>query len=472
MQLPRLSGRRRLIFYACYALSLLLLSFGAAELAVRLKGLQPWQPEDPGITVEPGGHLFQPDPKFGFTHIPGHYTITLPSGYSFQVTHNKETLRITHPETASTGDREEVWIFGCSFTYGWSVNDEETYPWLLEEQRPQYEVVNFAVNGYGTLHAYLQFLDALESRGTPRYVIVAYASFHDERNVFARFVQKFIVPWNRLGPLLYPYARLNDDGSFRYAWADLEYRESPLMKYSAFIHYLETLYDQREFASLHARDVSHAILLEMAKVARDHGTGLLIADIGYPPSVRDFAKQNGIQSADIGLDPSVPENTNLPDDSHPSAAAHRHYANEVASLLDRVETNDRNRVSFVRMGDPAAENQIVTGVYGLESGAWRWMSKRAVIRLRTPKQPSVLVVSLHLPEQAPGRRIELEVNGSAVTETVLSGPGDHEIVSPVLPELIGDSATVSVSVDRTFTAPGDSRELGVILNAVGFREQP
>lgn len=33
----------------------------------------------------------------------------------------------------------------------------------------------------------------------------------------------------------------------------------------------------------------------------------------------------------------------------------------------------------------------------------------------------------------------------------------------------GDTATVTITVDRTFAVPGDHRRLGVILSEVGFR---
>ena len=335
-----LSIRRRAAFFAVYFLALIIVALAASEVIVRIKGLKPWNPEDPGITVEPGGKLFKRHSTVGYAHLPGEYIITLPTGLAFHATHGPDSNRITHLENGESGQREEIWIFGCSFTYGWAVNDEQTYAWLLQEKLPQYEFVNFAVNGYGTLHSFLQFQEALKERRKPAYAIVAYASFHDERNVFTRFVRKYIVPWNRLGPMLQPYARLNGDGTFRYAMADMVYREFPLMRQSAFINYVENRYNLFEYRHLQAHKVSEAILLEVSRLARNHGTELIIADIGNPPTIMDFARRHEIKAVDISVDVSLPANNNLPHDSHPSAAAHRQYADKLESYLRKIESID------------------------------------------------------------------------------------------------------------------------------------
>ena len=46
-------------------------------------------------------------------------------------------------------------------------------------------------------------------------------------------------------------------------------------------------------------------------------------------------------------------------------------------------------------------------------------------------------------------------------------PGSYTLVSaPLTPA--GPSATVTITVDKTFSVPGDHRRLGVILSEVGF----
>ncbi len=105
--------------------------------------------------------------------------MTLNGAYVFTATNLANTLRITHPlATYPAPDaKKEIWIFGDSVTYGWSVNDEETFPWLLQEKFPDYEVVNFGVQGYSTLNSLIQLREALQNGKKPKLVILSYASW-------------------------------------------------------------------------------------------------------------------------------------------------------------------------------------------------------------------------------------------------------------------------------------------------------
>src|SRR5579872_1467369 len=41
-------------------------------------------------------------------------------------------------------------------------------------------------------------------------------------------------------------------------------------------------------------------------------------------------------------------------------------------------------VSLLKMNDPSAKDQLVRGVYGLESGSWRWTGGNFTVLLKTP----------------------------------------------------------------------------------------
>ena len=243
----QLTRKRKTLPYMIYLLILAVLFVTVAEVVLRAKGVNPWQKNEVSIQVDPGGTFFRAHPTLGYTHIPGRFTVTLGSGYSFNVAHLPNTLRITRPiDSYKKPERkEEIWIFGGSFTHGWSINDEETYPWLLQERFPEYDVVNFGVSGYGTIHSMLQFREALKTK-TPKVAILAYAGFHDERNTFSRTRRKRVVPWNRLGPLVQPYAQLDRKGKLQYSFADVEYSEFPMMRYLALAHFIEMNYNRLE----------------------------------------------------------------------------------------------------------------------------------------------------------------------------------------------------------------------------------
>jgi hypothetical protein len=120
------------------------------------------------------------------------------------------------------------------------------------------------------------------------------------------------------------------------------------------------------------------------------------------------------------------------------------------------------------MNAPEAEQQIISGVYQLESGQWRWMSRSATILLKPPAQPTRVTLRFTIPDASPARVITIALNDHPVASQTYSSPGAYSLSgSPAKPA--GDSAKITVTVDKSFSVPGDSRQLGIILTEVGFR---
>jgi hypothetical protein len=143
------SGRKKLWFRVIYYVLLVLFAASIAEVGARVKGFRPWREPQFNIVVEPGGTFYTQHPTLGYITRPGKFKVTLAGAYSFEVTNLANSLRATRLVDAHpAGSKKGIWIFGDSITYGWSVNDQDTYCWLLQEQLPDYEVVNFGVNGY------------------------------------------------------------------------------------------------------------------------------------------------------------------------------------------------------------------------------------------------------------------------------------------------------------------------------------
>jgi hypothetical protein len=135
----------------------------------------------------------------------------------------------------------------------------------------------------------------------------------------------------------------------------------------------------------------------------------------------------------------------------------------IRSIAEQAPTR-----SWLDMRSPGIDPQIVSGVYSVEEGQWRWSSPRAVFLLKPPPAATPIRVNLYLPESAPGRRVTVELNGSVIEQRTLSGPGMNEIVTP--PQTAGSAAaTLVISIDRGFNSPGDGRSLGFILTGAGFQ---
>jgi hypothetical protein len=309
---------------------------GLAELVVRVLGREPWRAQQASIVVEPDGSLFEPDPRLGYRHHPGRYEVR--SGWhEFTVTHGPDTLRITRPDPKPTA-RPGLWVFGCSLTHGWLVGDEETFPWALQQRFPRLDVVNFGVNGYGTVHGLIQLEEALETRRSPDVIVVAYASFHEDRNTFARARRKQIVPWNHLGPLSQPMARLDPARGFRLELSPFHYREVPGMRRLASLHLLEQAWNELERRSLHPAEVTDALLVRFEENARGAGARFVLAGMWRDDATArrlEWARARGWLAVDLSFNLEDPRNSHLPWDPHPSARGQSLYAERLASFLAR-----------------------------------------------------------------------------------------------------------------------------------------
>jgi hypothetical protein len=305
-----------------------------AELVTRALGREPWRVQQAPIVVEPGGSLFEPDSRLGYRHRAGRYQVRNGS-LEFTVTHGPDTLRITRPDPTPTA-RPGLWVFGCSLTHGWLVQDEETFPWALQQRFPRLDVVNFGVNGYGTVHGLIQLEEALATRRSPDVVVVAYASFHDDRNTFARVRRKEVVPWNHLGALSQPAARLDPERRFRIELAPFRYRELPGMRRLASLHLLEQAWTQLERRSLHPAEVTDALLDRFEERAREAGARFVLAGMWRDETTAkrlEWARARGWLAVDISFNLEDPRNSHLPWDPHPSARGQGIYAERLASFV-------------------------------------------------------------------------------------------------------------------------------------------
>jgi hypothetical protein len=337
-----ISSFKNLLFNVLLLVASIFVSFFAAEIILRIVGRTPWQINQNTITVEPGGKLFSKHPKLGYVQRPGKYKITLADGYSFIATHDATGFRITQPLSSynSEEEKKEIWIFGDSMNYGWSLNDDEVYPWFLQEKLPKYKVVNFGVNGYGTLQSLIQFKEALQSGNKPAIAVINYGSFHDRRNTLLRERKKLIAgPWNSIGLMTQPYARFKDDNKLKYQFTSTEYIEIPLIKVSALVNFIERVVNNFEEKINRSHDVTKEIIKDFSELAKENDVKLVLAGIWWDPltkSMIDYCSDENILAVDISIDLDQPGKRNYPHDDHPVSEVHMDYCN---MLLDYFNTN-------------------------------------------------------------------------------------------------------------------------------------
>lgn len=319
------------------ALLLLFLSLTLSELSLRERGYGPLGAvQQEYRSIEPGGRFIELNSSVGYSLIPGAFKITFMDGHAFNATHSADRLRITHPPNESAIEKDEIWILGDSFTYGWELNDDQTFPWLLQKTFSKFDVVNFGIPGSGTVQSYLQFQDAVKHRKKPLAVVIAYASFHDERNTLARNWRKYFpVPVNNGPNALYlPYARVDNQGHAVYDTMKLEYREFPFVRTLALANLVDNVYNIQVDARLqNSHRVSQAIIKDFFNLAKQNDIRCILAGI-YPDELtRDMLHYgNGLGMETVDLSVPIDESTYFPD-AHPRPNANFVFAEKLGIAL-------------------------------------------------------------------------------------------------------------------------------------------
>jgi hypothetical protein len=237
-----------------------------------------------------------------------------------------------------THSNKEIWLFGDSFTYGWGVNDEESYPWLLQEEFRDYEIVNFGVSGYGPLHSLIHFKEAIQNNERPYLVILAYASFHDMRNTFSRSRRKRLrhldeSDWR----MAEPYVMIDQKGRLHYAMSELPYREFPFMRQSAFINWLEIKYNMIQDIFYQNHRVSELLIKEFSQLCQKNDIKFIVAGImadSLTYGMLEYCKKERIAAIDI----SIPYNneTTILQDGHPNAIGHKMLGEKLIYFLHPI----------------------------------------------------------------------------------------------------------------------------------------
>lgn len=142
-----------------------------------------------------------------------------------------------------------------------------------------------------------------------------------------------------------------------------------------------------------------------------------------------------------------------------------HGPTDRLALLEAVPI--RPTLSILPMNAPDAEDHLLEGIYGLEQNEWRWAAPRAQLRLKSPSGPAPLTVRIFLPADAPGRTFTISADGRPALTATLPGEGAHSLTTAPLTPTSGE-VTITLTIDRGFTPPGDRRTLGFILLEAGF----
>lgn len=143
-----------------------------------------------------------------------------------------------------------------------------------------------------------------------------------------------------------------------------------------------------------------------------------------------------------------------------------------AGVIDRLSAEELGlpdpTESYLLMNSEAAEQQLLSGFFEVQSDTWRWMGPSGSAILLVPEQVRSFEMDLYIPDNSPARLVSVESGGRLLANITLEGPGEHVLRVPI-ERPPGDSARVVIRVDASFSPPGDERDLSVVVNSFGFR---
>ena len=138
--------------------------------------------------------------------------------------------------------------------------------------------------------------------------------------------------------------------------------------------------------------------------------------------------------------------------------------------------------TMLHAADPRSAVQLLRGFHTVEAGAWRWTMKSFAVTLKAPSGASAkgatLLLKFALPEiilQKLGPvTITAKVGNTALDPQTYSAAGDQTYTRDVPASALKDDAiTVEFALDKALPASEqDQRELGIIMNMVGFEAKP
>ena len=159
-------------------------------------------------------------------------------------------------------------------------------------------------------------------------------------------------------------------------------------------------------------------------------------------------------------------------------AACKHKPSSSAGGVEAKTAAVPAALSVVKMGDPAAEPQLVRGFYGVESGTWRWTASKFAVKLRPPERSAqtgaTLQFQFSLPDVIVNKvgpvTLSAIVNGTALASQTYSKSGEY-LYSAAVPGAALSAATVTAEFTTNKAMPpanGDQRELALVAVSVGL----
>ncbi len=299
----------------------------------------------------PTRHLL-PDEQLGVRLNPGQYKVTLNKLLKYTATHLANGYRSCGE---SNSDSPLIAFYGCSFTYGTGVNDEDVYPYILQKKFNSLNIENRAVPGYGQAQMLLNLEEDLSKPNKPTVIVLNYLSFHNERNTLNASYRQNL----RIG---YGITKRDDAGieQFKCAYTFGEIEKGklvlgqlsmqeinstlPFISYSASMNWFQNLWDQTSVNAQEDEKVTLALIDQIQEVCKKNDVKLIISTMSNDDITKRFiqhCESRSIATIDISVDFTQKGYNNKPFDQHPSALAHHEIAVKLEEFLKKYTKENK-----------------------------------------------------------------------------------------------------------------------------------
>jgi hypothetical protein len=333
MSIPAKSPLQKLLLYP-------VMVFICLEIALRILGYQHFRNDDYSVQSRPV-NAFVGHQERGIALNPGSYHINLNHGLTFETRHLANGTRYV---ANRTNDTLEVLLLGCSFTYGYGVNDAQTFASLLQKSFPETGIQNAGVVGYGSLQSLMQLEEQLDSSSL-KVVLLHFSSYHFMRNALSpQYRSNLKIGYNRsskhvdnlMQQARFPYKNTCEVPISFVSWEAM-YANWPGRDWLASINWLQTSLDKASEDMEQQLDVTACILTAIKERCEQSGIkfGLVCLD-NTAETVRLKEQLDDFNWLDVNFDFTSDILTNRPYDSHPSPAGHALIAAKIRPFLDRL----------------------------------------------------------------------------------------------------------------------------------------
>lgn len=267
--------------------------------------------------------LFRPDAVLGWRLTPNH-GVRVGFRNGILQTINAEGWR--HVPGSDQPSRHRLAFYGCSYTYGTGLADDETYTALLQRDLPGVHILNRGIGGHGTVQNLLQLRRDIAA-GEIDAAVFAIISDHRFRNIAhpQRMRQYLSRDWYTLGVEHVPVAKLDARGQVQIIYPPIWQPALGNVNFDTFLPD-EYMITTATLAVLElVQNTAKAAGLPLAFVLLD----ALDADFNTAicnrfPETRDIST------------PHDPAHRFLPRDIHPNMLANQLYAQRLAPVVTQL----------------------------------------------------------------------------------------------------------------------------------------